>query len=101
MITFVLYKNSSHNFEGLVNPVFLFLPGDLYPGKFRMSEVRDKLECMLDKADPIRDRIVLNGPSYLVALAGMVWLTNDKRSCMNVMSYNTLTHKFEEHLDPI
>jgi hypothetical protein len=87
MITYILYRNSKHTFENIKNPVFIFGPSDL-ANKEGLGEIRDKLEEILDRANQEEDMIVLNGPSYLTAIAGMIWLTQPDRKYYNILAYS-------------
>lgn len=87
MITYILYRNTKHKFDNITNPVFIFSSAEL-AASASLNDVRDKLEEILDKADINNDMIVLNGPSYLTAIAGMIWLTQPDRKNYNILAYS-------------
>jgi hypothetical protein len=95
MKTLILYKNPRHDFSGIKNPHFIFHPFDLE--NVDLNNIKDKLTETLDKATP-EDYILMNGPSYLTAIAGYVWLTQENREFYNLVSYNVDSKKYEYHL---
>ena len=97
MITYVLYKHPKHDFSGITNPCFIFHPHDLRVPNISLNLIRDKLETTLDAANLELDMLVVNGPSYLAAIAGMLWLTQENRKFYNMLAYNSDTRAYEMH----
>ncbi len=97
MITYVLYKHPRHDFSSIKNPLYIFHPQDLKFPNTDLNEIRSRLEEVLDKANLNLDMLVLNGPSYLSAIAGMVWLTQVNRKFYNLLAYNPETNVYETH----
>jgi hypothetical protein len=66
-----------------------------------LNAVKAVLESVLDKADPVRDRIVFNGPAWLIALAGWVWYTQDERTHYGMLTYDTKQNRYHERSEEI
>jgi hypothetical protein len=97
MTTFVLYNNPKHDFSNIKNPKFIFGQSDIKFPNTDLNAFRDKLEEVLDAADKDNDMLVVNGPSYLAAIAGMIWLTQSNRKFYNMLAYNPLTKTYENY----
>ena len=97
MVTFVLYKHPKHDFSSIKNPLFVFQANDLKFPNTDLNKIRDRLEEVLDKADLETDSLVVNGPSYLAAIAGMIWLTQENRKQYNMLAYNTEQRTYESY----
>jgi hypothetical protein len=99
MTTFILYKNPKHDFSDIKNPKFIFGQTDLKFPNTDLNAIRDRLEEVLDAANPDEDMLVVNGPSYLAAIAGMIWLTQHNRKFYNMLAYNpdTKTYRQSNH----
>lgn len=94
MRTFVLYKNEKHEYKGLDNPVFIYTKKELDATK-DLNAIKDNLIKVLDSATP-GDLLVLNGPSYLSAIGGYVWFSNDKiRDNYDIVAYDPITRSFK------
>lgn len=93
MITYVLVHRHGDNYSslhGAVKFVFHAIPPTTNPD---VKSYISQLEKVLDEAKEC-DRIVMNGPTWLVALAGYVWLTNENRKRMQMAIFDQYTHKY-------
>lgn len=68
-------------------------------GPPNITHIQRKLREVLDKCDPEKDFIVFNGPSYLVAIAGYIWLTQTERTRVNCFAYNTKDKCYVKHIE--
>lgn len=93
MSTFVLYKNEKHDYSSLKDPIFIYTHDTLAKEK-DLNQIRAFLICTLDQFIE-GDKLLLNGPSYLSALGGYAWFTNDRRKNYDILAYNPITKSFE------
>lgn len=95
---FVLYDNPKHNFDSVRKLAnggeveFIFSKHSIEG--ISLQQCCKILKARLDNAGP-HDLVVMNGPSYMSAIAGYVWLSQDDRSKWNMVAYNTRTQEFE------
>lgn len=93
---FVLYDNPRHDFSSVRKlggeVKFLFSKHSLEG--LTLDQCRRVLEEELDKADLEKDLVVMNGPSYMSAIAGYIWLSQE-RDKWNMVAWNTITREFE------
>lgn len=59
-----------------------------------------KLGFMLDNAK-VGDKIVFNGPTWIIALAGYIWLTNDDRQGIDTFIFDNQQHRYVLHSDKV
>lgn len=76
--------------EGKHEFIFESVPATSSPD---VQKYLNRLKYILDQAF-INDRIVLNGPTWLVALAGYIWLTHEFRDTMQMLIFDSVTHKY-------
>ena len=62
-----------------------------------LSDTINTLNLIFESAEP-GDRIVFNGPSWLIAIAGYCWL-NQERDCMGILLYDNKNRTYQEHND--
>jgi hypothetical protein len=98
---FILFENSTDDLSSLPKdaelvPLFKFIHGAP-----NIPHIQARLTDILDGSDPVLDRIVFNGPSYLTALAGYIWFTNEKRTAVNFYAFSIKDNKYIEHTEPI
>lgn len=60
-----------------------------------IAAIKAKLEEMLGDAG-LDDRIIYNGPSWLIAIAGMIWLSNPDRVKYDTFRYDMHYKKYLE-----
>lgn len=66
-----------------------------------LNAAKAVLEAVLDEANPETDRIVFNGPAWLIALAGWIWFTQDNRKHYGMLSYDTKQNRYHERSEEI
>lgn len=80
MKIFVLVHKKNENYEPLINikgvTAVEFIFNQVSRSYDDYKTLYQKIEMILDTAGP-DDKIVLNGPAWLVALGGYVWFTRD------------------------
>lgn len=100
---FVLYDNPKHNFDSVRKLAdggeieFIFSKHSIEG--ISLAQCRKILENRLDQA-VAGDLVVMNGPSYMSAIAGYVWLSQEDRKAWNMVAYNTRTQEFELKEEP-
>jgi hypothetical protein len=94
---FILVNKLEDDYSGLkdFDTVFLFTHVPSYADKQIISDHLTLLTMKIDTASP-EDVIVFNGPSWLIALAGFVWLNNENRVTMGVLVFNNFHQKYTE-----
>lgn len=80
--------------EANIIPLFKYIKGNP-----NIEHIKARCEAVLDAANVETDFIVFNGPSYLCAIAGYIWLTQEGRKTVNFYSYNKQTQKYCPHTD--
>lgn len=95
---YVLYKNAHHDFSSLKDPTFIFGPDDIKQ-PICMQSIKAKLEEVLDQADLDEDYVVMNGPSYLSAIAGYIWLSRPDRDKYNFLAHDSADNTFKPHIE--
>jgi len=97
MKVFILYNNPRHNFRTIMDLfpdaelVYIFHPSDLRD--LTIEKTKARMIDILDSAAE-EDHIVMNGPSFMTACAGFVWMTQEKREAYNMIAYDPTTKEF-------
>ena len=75
--------------------MFLF---DYIPGNLSLDNVRRYTKELEDKLSDATDeyRMVVNGPSWLIAYAGYVWLNNEHRTTLGMLVFDNTSHTYKE-----
>lgn len=60
-----------------------------------IASIKNVMEEMLGDAS-LEDRIIFNGPSWLIAIAGMIWLSNPDRIKYDIFRYDMHYNKYVE-----
>jgi hypothetical protein len=55
----------------------------------------EKMEVMFDTARP-DDRVIFNGPSWLIALAGYMWMSHLDRKTTQILAYDNFKKQYVE-----
>lgn len=98
---FILFENSTDNLSSLPEDAELIHLFKFIHGPPNVAHIQARLSSILDASDPVNDMIVFNGPSYLAALAGYIWFTNDKRVNVNFYAFSIKDNKYIPHKEPI
>lgn len=101
MKIFILFYNGTDDFSSLPKDAEIVPIFRLIKGAPNVKHIRERLEAVLDKADLEHDFILFKGPSYLCAIAGYVWFTQEKRTSSNFYGFNKRTNSYEAHVEPI
>jgi hypothetical protein len=101
MKIFLIFQKEDENYdslktEGEIVPIFKYIKRNP-----NIKHIKDTCEKILDTADVANDFIVFNGPSYLCAIAGYIWMTQEKRTHMNFYTFNKRTGLYCKHTDPL
>lgn len=93
--TYILINRQDMDFSTLPGEkVFCF---DHINGRPDLKHICTKLQSTLDDATE-DDKILFNGPGYLIAIAGYVWLTHPNRKVFNMYTYDVATRQY--YLNP-
>lgn len=76
-----LYETIPENFT----KVFCF---DSLPSDSGYNSVKSFLENILDNASTEEDYLILNGPAWLTAIGGYIWLSQEDRKRYNFMVWS-------------
>lgn len=98
---FILFANELDDLSTIPTSferVYLF---KFIKGAPDIKHIQTRLSSCLDSADPVHDRIIFNGPSYLCAMAGYIWFTNELRSNTNFFAYSIKDSRYVEHTEQI
>lgn len=98
---YILFKNDDEDYSSLPADEpkqFMFT---WIRGAPNIAHLQTKLREVLDAVDPEKDFIVFTGPSYLVALAGYIWMTNEKRKHVNFYAYSLKDRRYVKHTEEV
>lgn len=99
MKAFILVNKKSDDYTTLPSKYekhFLFEYMTCRPEAARVDDTLIALRDVLDNATS-KDCIVFNGPSWLIALAGYVWFSQENRQHMNILIYDNVTKTYKEY----
>jgi len=101
MTIYILFEEKDYDYASLpsnakIEVIFKYIKGDP-----NIAHIQKKLQEVLDNSDPVNDRIIFNGPSYLSALAGYIWFTHEHRTKVNFLAYSIKDNKYIEHTEDI
>jgi len=97
MKIFLVFQKEDEKYDSLpkdaeVIPLFKYIKGNP-----NIDYIKARCQEILDTANVKTDFIVFNGPSYLCALAGYIWFTQEGRTLMNFYSFNKQTQVYCPH----
>lgn len=101
MRIFVLFDNADDDYSTLPKDATLEFIFHYIKGAPNIEHIQKRLTEVLDRCDVHEDFIVFNGPSYLCALAGYVWLTQPNRDKVNFFAYNVKDKQYVKHTEPV
>ncbi len=89
MKTYVLVRRPSDDYSTLPPYEFIFDEVPSVPTARQLSETIARLTTYTDNSS-VEDKIVLNGPTWLIAVASYYWLTRRaiKENSLSIMVYN-------------
>lgn len=97
MRVFILLHKDQDDYSSLgpdVEKIFIFdRIGN--PSPELAHEAMTKLVVMLGSVTS-SDRIIFNGPSWLIALAGWVWMNDENRLCTGILAYDNYKKTYIE-----
>jgi hypothetical protein len=95
---FIVLRKDSDDYSSLpadAEKVFLFDKiGN--PSPEYAAEVLSRIHIMLANVDAINDRIIFNGPSWVIALVGHHWLADALRMESGILAYDNFKRKYIE-----
>lgn len=101
MKIFLIFQKEEETYDTLPKDAEIVTLFRFIRGEPNIAYIRKRCEEILDTANVNNDFIVYNGPSYLCAIAGYVWMTQEGRTKMNFYSYNKQTNSYCKHEDLI
>lgn len=100
MKTFVCVKRSDQTFDNLPGEkVFLFPFIDSYASN-NFAIFAEKIKTILAEAGP-NDIIVFNGPTFISAIAGFFWFSDEKRDNYNVARWDVHERRYIINTSPM
>lgn len=101
MKIFLVFQKEDEKYDTLpkdaeIIPLFKFIKGNP-----NIDYLKVHCQEVLDTANVETDFIVFNGPSYLCALAGYIWFTQENRVKMNFYSYNKTSQSYCIHTNDL
>jgi hypothetical protein len=93
---FILLNKGQDDYSSLpneANKVFVFEHVGA-PSYDAVEEALNKLEVLFHSAQE-SDRIIFNGPSWLIAIAGFVWM-NTTRNRLGILAYDNHKKQYVE-----
>lgn len=99
MKVFLVFKKEGEAYDTLPKDAEIVTLFTFIKGNPNIEYITKRCKDILDTADVSKDFIVFNGPSYLCAIAGYVWLTHEKREKMNFFSFNKVANCYCPHTD--
>lgn len=99
MKIFLVFQKEGESYDSLPKDAEIVTLFRYIKGNPNIAHIKRRCQEVLDTADPVNDYIVFNGPSYLCAIAGYFWMTQEGRERMNFYSFNKQTLKYCKHDD--
>jgi len=101
MKVFIVFKKEDEDYSSLPKDAEVVVLFTAIKGNPNIDHIKARCEDVLDTADVKTDYIVYNGPSYLCAIAGYIWMSQDGRDDMNFYSFNKQTNCYCKHSNHI
>lgn len=96
MRIFILLNKGQDDYSSLpqdANKVFVFEHVGA-PSHEAVEDAMNKLDTIFNSVEH-RDRIIFNGPSWLIALAGFMWMTT-ARHTLGILAYDNHKKQYVE-----
>lgn len=98
MKIFILFLNEGDDYSTLPKNAEIVHIFKYIKGPPNIAHLQKRLTQVLDKATP-EDFIIFNGPSYLTALGGFIWFTQENRERVNFFAYNVKDKTYVKHTE--
>ncbi len=95
-MNYILLKKDNEDYSTLENKMFIFDRVTSAPVESDFNEAMSRMARVFDFATK-GDRIVFNGPSWLIGLAGYIWLSAENRENLGILTYNNNLRQYQEH----
>ncbi len=96
MTIYVLVRKTTETYDSLfradTDVNFIFEEVETFPAT--VSHYQRKLEEALKFAGS-HDRVVFNGPAWLIAIAGGMWYQDDRRIHHNILQFCKFAHAYK------
>ena len=100
MKIFILFMNNGDDYSTLPKDAKIVHIFKHIKGTPNIHHIQKRLTQVLDTATK-DDFIVFNGPSYLTALGGFIWFTQEHRENVNFFAYNVKDNAYVKHTEPL
>ena len=101
MTIFILFEEQEYDYSTLPKDATIVTIFKYIKGTPNIQHIQTRLQEVLDASDPVNDRIIFNGPSYLSALAGYIWFTHSNRTKVNFLAYSVKDNKYVDHVEDL